>query len=142
MLSIIDQEILAEKIVQQAKSTSHVDTGALKRSISFTFIKGVLTFRELYYGQWNNNSRLEDLAEDLIPKDTPWGVQYTTFTGEEYVYTVKRSGRKLTRGTKPTRGAKSASATGKSNSSTTARLRNLINLVNENKKRAAEKNKK
>lgn len=132
MLTIPEQEALAATIVDKAKASSRIDTGALRRSISFGYVNGILTFRELYYGQWNGNSELEKLATAMIPRDTPWNIQYTTFGGAVYTKTVKKSGRKLGRNP-PKR------STGKSSASqTTNNLRNLISLVNENRKRAEE----
>jgi hypothetical protein len=132
VLSISDQENLAAIIVERAKSSARIDTGALRRSISFGYVNGILTFRELFYGQFGTNSELEKLATAMIPRDTPWNIQYTTFGGAVYTKTVKKSGRKLGRNP-PKR------STGKSSASqTTNNLRNLISLVNENRRRAEE----
>lgn len=131
MLTIAQQETLATNIVARAKAGSNRDTGALIRSISFGYVGGVLTFRQLYYGQWNDNSPLEKLATALIPKDTPWKIIYTTFGGATYTKTIARSGRKLSNGIKP----KKSTGTGPTRSSTT-NLNNLIRLVNDNRKKA------
>lgn len=134
MLSINEQEELARKIVDQAKRSSKVDTGALRRSMSFGYVNGILTFRELYYGQFGENSDLEDLATKMIPRGTPWQMQYTEFGGATYTQKVKPSGRKI--GSSPKR------STGKSSvSQTTSNLRALIDLVNRNRLEAAEKRK-
>lgn len=135
MLPIDDQVLLAERIVSLAKQSARIDTGSLRRSISFRFEKGILTFKQLYYGQWNGNSKLEDLANKMIPNGTPYMMEYSEFGGKIYTQTVKRSGRRL--GTPPKK------STGKSSASaTTNNLRALIDLVNKNRARAEEGRKK
>jgi hypothetical protein len=61
---LTDQEIraIAQRVVDQTKSTARVDTGALKRSISYTYVKGLVTFRMIYYGQFGKNAELEKNA--------------------------------------------------------------------------------
>lgn len=84
---------LAEKVVNAAKSTAHVDTGALKRSISFTFVKGEIIFRQLFYGVYYQNSLLEKYAKKYIPNGQPWKIILTKFGGEIVEVGKTRGGR-------------------------------------------------
>lgn len=83
----------AQKIVDVSKSTARVDTGALKRSISYTYVRGVLIFRELYYGQFKGNSQLEKNAAKLVPRGVEWKIIYTSFGGETIEIGKTRAGR-------------------------------------------------
>ena len=97
MLDEIAIRGICDKIVQLTKSTAHVDTGALKRSISYTYVKGLVTFRMIYYGQWNNNAKLEENASKLIPYGVEWKIIYTKFGGDTYEVGKTRTGRSSTR---------------------------------------------
>lgn len=94
-----DSEVrkIAQKIVDLSKSTAHVDTGALKRSISYTYVKGIVIFRQLFYGQFHNNSELEKNASKLMPNGTQWKIIYTSFGGETIEVSATRNGRKSQR---------------------------------------------
>lgn len=89
MLTEIQAREIAVKIVNAAKSTSRVDTGALKRSISYTYVKGEIIFRQLYYGVYGTNSSLEKYAKKYVPRGQPWKVILTNWGGE--TVEVKRS---------------------------------------------------
>lgn len=82
MLTEKDARTIAEKVVQAAKVTSNVDTGALKRSISYTYVKGEIIFRQLFYGIYNKNSQLEKYAKKYIPNGQAWKIVLTKFGGE------------------------------------------------------------
>lgn len=84
---------VAQKIVDISKATARVDTGALKRSISYTYVKKVVIFRQIYYGQFKNNSQLEKNAAKLIPRGVEWKIIYTSFGGETIEIGRTRSGR-------------------------------------------------
>lgn len=73
---------VAQKIVDASKRSAHVDTGALKRSISYTYIRGELVFRQLFYGQFYNNSELEKNAARFVPSGVRWKIIYTSFGGQ------------------------------------------------------------
>ena len=88
---------IAQKIVDISKRSAHVDTGALRRSISYTYVKEVVIFRQLYYGQFNNNSELERNASALIPRGVKWKIIYTAFGGNTIEVTPTRSGRRSQR---------------------------------------------
>lgn len=83
---LTDKEIrnIAQTVVDKTKQTARVDTGALKRSISFTYVDEVVIFRMIYYGQFNNNAELEKNARKLIPRGVSWKIIYTKFGGQTY----------------------------------------------------------
>lgn len=97
MLSTEEIRAIAQKVVDDSKETAHVDQGTLRRSISYTYIRGVLTFREIFYGQYNDNSQLEKNASRNVPYGTEWRILYTDVNGDEYEKTTTRSGRKSQR---------------------------------------------
>ena len=78
-MALTEREIrkIAEKIVSQAKTTANYDQGTLFRSISYTFIRGVLVFRQIFYGQYNDNSQLEKLARRYVPNGTSYRIILT-----------------------------------------------------------------
>ena len=88
------------KVVREAKDTANVETGFLKRSI-----KGGLNgrnrsveFREIFYGAYNNNSRLVQIAERIMPKDLQWKVIFVDEEGTETnIQGTTRTGRKISR---------------------------------------------
>lgn len=93
MLSEVEIRAIAQEVVNRAKSTSHVETGALKRSIAYTYVRNVIIFTELFYGQFGNNSQLEKLAIKLIPNGVAWKIVYTEVGGETYEVGKTRQGR-------------------------------------------------
>lgn len=97
MLTEVEARAIAQKVVDAAKATAHVDTGALKRSISFTYVKGVIIFRQLYYGVFYENSRLEKYAAKYIPSNQEWKLISTNFGGETIEVGKTRTGRATTR---------------------------------------------
>lgn len=90
-----EQEIraIAKRVVDQTKSTARVDTGALKRSVSYTYVKGLVTFRMIYYGQFGKNAQLEKNALRLMPRGVEWRIVYTKFGGDTYEIGRTRQGR-------------------------------------------------
>jgi hypothetical protein len=58
-----------------------VNTGALKRSMAFTHIRGVVTFRELDTWAIWDNSMLEKRTIRLMPRGVQWRIIYTTKFG-------------------------------------------------------------
>ena len=94
MLAEAEVRAIAQNIVNQSKNTARVDTGALKRSISYTYVRGVVTFRELYYGQYGTNSKLEKNAERLMPNGIEWRIIYTDFGGNTRTVGRTRTGRR------------------------------------------------
>jgi hypothetical protein len=88
---------VAQSIVDQSKSTARIDTGALKRSISFTYVREQVIFRMLYYGQFGKNSKLEANARRLMPSGVKWKIIYTEFGGGTFEVGVTQTGRNSTR---------------------------------------------
>jgi len=97
---MLDEAVIravAQGIVDQSKSTARIDTGALKRSISFTYVKEQVIFRMLYYGQFGKNSKLEANARRLMPSGVKWKIIYTEFGGGTFEVGVTQTGRNSTR---------------------------------------------
>ena len=88
---------VAQSIIDQSKSSARVDTGALKRSISFTYVKEQVIFRMLYYGQFGKNSKLEANARRLMPNGVKWKIIYTEFGGGTFEVGVTQTGRNSSR---------------------------------------------
>lgn len=64
----------AELVVEESKRTARVETGALKRSIHSTVKKGVLVFRQYFYGIEDGNSKLVENAKKMMG-DTPYIIE-------------------------------------------------------------------
>jgi hypothetical protein len=97
MLDATAIRAVAQSIVDQSKSTARVDTGALKRSISFTYVREEVIFRMLYYGKFGKNAKLEANARRLMPSGVKWKIIYTEFGGATYEVGVTQTGRNSTR---------------------------------------------
>ena len=80
-LTELEIRAIGAKIVAASKRTARVDTGALKRSISFSYVRKVMIFRELFYGQFGTNSMLEKNAVKMVPNGVEWKIIYTEFGG-------------------------------------------------------------
>ena len=70
---------LAERVVQKSKNEARVDTGRLKRSINKKVQRGVIVFREYYYGAYperngRKNSTLEENAK-LMMGNVPYKIE-------------------------------------------------------------------
>lgn len=85
---------IAQGVVNVSKASAHVDTGALKRSISFTFVKEIVIFRQLFYGQFYDNSQLEKNGVRLMPNGTQWKIIFTDFGGSTVEVGRTRAGRR------------------------------------------------
>ena len=86
--------------VREAKSTANVDTGYLKRSIRGDLIgrNRSVEFREIFYGAYNENSKLLEIAQRIMPNDINWKIVYENEEGDET--TIKgrtRTGRTIRR---------------------------------------------
>lgn len=130
MLSDIEIRAIAKTIVDKAKRTAHVDQGSLRKSIAFTYVRGEVIFRELFYGQWNNNSQLEKYAIDMMPYGTKWKIIYTVLGGDEYEVGRTRQGRTT---------QKKAVAIAKRSSSDN--IKKLISLVQAKRKKDGKSDK-
>lgn len=95
-----DAEIKAfvKQVVDETKSTARIDTGFLKRSIRGNWFDGIATFREIFYGAYNRNSRLIENAKRIMPKEIPWQVVFVDEEGREQQIEGKtRTGRTIRR---------------------------------------------
>lgn len=107
---------IAQRIVDEAKRTSNYDQGTLRRSISYTYIRGILTFRQMFYGVYNDNSQLERLARKYVP----YGVNYKIILTDFDRSIINES--RVKQGRAPQKGLASALI-----GATTSRIRALIN---------------
>ena len=73
------------EVVREAKSTANVDTGYLKRSIRGDLIgrNRSVEFREIFYGAYNENSKLLEIAQRVMPNDIDWKIVYENEEGDE-----------------------------------------------------------
>ena len=88
------------RVVREAKDTANVDTGFLKRSIRGALIgrNRSVEFREIFYGAYNNNSRLIEIANRIMPNDIQWKVIFIDEEGNETSIKGKtRTGRSISR---------------------------------------------
>ena len=88
------------EVVSEAKRTANVDTGFLKRSIRGDLIgrNRSVEFREIFYGAYNENSKLLEIAQRIMPNDINWKIVYEDEEGDET--TIKgrtRTGRSIRR---------------------------------------------
>ena len=80
-----DVKDIAKAIVKKSKAEAHVDTGRLKRSINWTIdYSGVPTFTEAYYGQFLENSNLEENIKAMMPSGVAWKLIYQDENGNPY----------------------------------------------------------
>jgi len=100
------------EVVSEAKKTAHVDTGYLKRSIRGALVgrSKTVEFREVFYGQYNDNSKLPEIAQRIMPSDIDYKVIYEDEDGNETTVKGKtRTGRKSTRSVIPSSSSGSTS---------------------------------
>jgi hypothetical protein len=87
-------------VVREAKRTSNIDTGFLRRSIKGDLIgkNKSVEFRQIFYGAYNGNSELIAIATRIMPKDLQWKVVFLNEDGDEQsVIGKSRTGRTITR---------------------------------------------
>ena len=88
------------RVVRESKDAAKVDTGFLKRSIKGDLIgrNRSVEFREIFYGAYNNNSRLIEIANRIMPNDIQWKVIFIDEEGNETAIKGKtRTGRTISR---------------------------------------------
>ena len=127
MLSEIEIFAIAKNIVDKAKKTAKVDQGSLKKSIAFTYVRNEVIFRELFYGQWNDNSQLEKYANSMMPNGVKWKIIYTELGGDTYEVGKTRTGRNV-----------QSKAVAQASRNSSERIRKLISLVRANRKKDEE----
>lgn len=84
---------IAQSIVTKAKATARVDQGTLKRSIAYTYIRGEVIFRQIYWGAYGDNSMLESLASQYMPFGVPYRVVLTELGGGTFEKGKTKQGR-------------------------------------------------
>lgn len=84
---------IASSIVAKAKATARVKQGRLKRSIAYTYVRGLVTFRQVYWGSFGDNSLLEKLAAQFMPKGVPYKIELTVLGGKVYEKGVTKQDR-------------------------------------------------
>jgi hypothetical protein len=67
----LEDEARAQRVVEKSKREAQIDTGRLKRSINQKVQRGVIVFREYYYGEYEDsrgrkNSTLEENAKAMM----------------------------------------------------------------------------
>jgi hypothetical protein len=88
------------EVVREAKDTAKVDTGFLRRSIKGALIgrDKSIEFEQIVYGAYNNNSRLIQIAERIVPNYLKWKVTFINEDGETTEVKGKtRTGRTIVR---------------------------------------------
>ena len=70
----------------------------MKRSIRGNWFRDIATFREVFYGAYNGNSKLIENAKRIMPNDIPWQVIFVDEDGNEARIEGKtKTGRKISR---------------------------------------------
>lgn len=83
--SIEELKSIAREIVRKSKSSAHVDTGRLKMTISYVINReGIFTFTEVFYGQFGENSDLEENIKSMWPNGVAYNLIYTDDDGKPY----------------------------------------------------------
>ena len=88
------------EVVREAKNTANVDTGLLKQSIRGDLIgrNRSVEFRQVVYGAYNQNSKLLEIAQRIMPNDINWKIIYEDEEGGETdVVGRTRTGRTIRR---------------------------------------------
>jgi hypothetical protein len=88
------------EVVSEAKRSANVDTGFLKRSIRGDLIgrNRTVEFREIFYGAYNENSKLLEIAQRIMPNDINWKIVYEDEEGgETTIKGTTRTGRTIRR---------------------------------------------
>lgn len=95
MLDEFEIRKIAASIVKEAKRTANYDQGTLFRSIAYTYIRNIVTFRQIFYGQFNDNSKLEKIATRQMPNGVQWKIIFTKLGGGTVEISRTRTGRRV-----------------------------------------------
>lgn len=116
-----DRIRLGQEVVRATRKTAKVDTGLLKRSIRATLERNTIVFREIYYGAYNENSKLLENAKKIMPAEIDWKVIFVDEEGrEKTIEATTKTGRKIK--------AKQVSSTNQS----TSKIKALISAIKTN----------
>ena len=91
MLTELEIRAIAAKVVALSKATANVDTGFLKRSIYFIYVRGVVNFKQAYYGVYDN-SDLEKNARKMMPSEVPYIITLVNDDGSVFMEKKKTKG--------------------------------------------------
>lgn len=109
-MDTVELKQIINKIRDKSKDEAKVDTGFLKRSIYGVINeKGVAEFGEIFYGQFYENSNLEENITKMFPKNLPYKLVYYDEDGVEYVAKKKTAGGRTIKPENPTKGRNIAS---------------------------------
>ena len=97
MLEEKEIRAIAQRVVDEAKSSAHVDTGFLKRSIYYIYVRGVVQFKQVFYGIYNDNSELEQIAKRLMPSNVPYILILTDEDGKVFLRKTQRASGRTSR---------------------------------------------
>jgi hypothetical protein len=93
-----DKIRFGQQVVRETKKSARVDTGFLKRSIRATLNKGIVEFRLIDYGAYNGNSKIVEVAKDIMPNEIEWKIIFVDEDGRETPVEGKtRTGRTISR---------------------------------------------
>ena len=96
--SVAEIKQFIRQVVKETKRTARVDTGFLERSIRGNWFNGIATFREIFYGAYNDNAKLIENAKSIMPSSIPWQIIFVDEEGiETKVEATTRTGRKISR---------------------------------------------
>jgi hypothetical protein len=113
-----------KKVVAETVRGAREETGYLKRSIRGVWFNGIVTFREIYYGAYNDNAQLVENAKAIMPSDIPWEVIFVDEEGREQKLEGRtRQGRKISRRAITNRNV------------STTRVKTLINSLRDGQKK-------
>lgn len=102
--SIEELRKIAREIVRKSKSAAHVDTGRLKMTISYVINReGIFTFTEVFYGQFGENSDLEENIKSMWPNGVSYNLIYTDDDGKPYQVVRKTASGRASVETKATK---------------------------------------
>lgn len=102
---------IINKIKEKSKDEARVDTGFLKRSIYGVINeRGIAEFGEIFYGQFGENSFLEENINKMFPKNLPYKLVYFDEDGVEYVAKRRTTGGRTIKPENPKKGKDIASS--------------------------------
>jgi hypothetical protein len=128
MLEEAEIRAIASNIVQKAKDVARVRDGTLKRSIASTYVRGVVIFRQRFYGVYGDNSQLEELAKKYMPFGIPYKIELTTTGNKTVEVSRSKTGRRSQR-----------SAIASASRSSSSNIKRLITSIKKKKDGKKEK---
>jgi len=110
-MDIAELKSIINKIKAKSKDEAKIDTGFLQRSIyGIINERGVAEFGEIFYGQFGENSFLEENINKMFPKNLPYKLVYFDEDGVEYVAKRRTVGGRTIKPENPKKGTNIASS--------------------------------